>query len=68
MTGRKEEMMNKYTLTCNCYAPLVRDNVTVRAETLEEAWDKAKKKFGRKYKAKTIDINITAVHQIIITK
>jgi hypothetical protein len=55
--------MNEYTLTCNCYEPPVRDRITVQAETLDEAWNKAKKKFNRKYKAKLADINITGVER-----
>lgn len=55
--------MKEYILTCNCYEPMFREDVKVKAENLEEAWDKAKAKVGRKYKAKKIDINITAVRQ-----
>ena len=55
--------MKEYVLTCNCYEPMFREDVKVKAENLEEAWDKAKAKVGRKHKAKKSDINITAVKQ-----
>lgn len=52
--------MKEYTLTCNCYEPMFREDVKVKANDIEEAWNKAKTKAARKYKAKKIDINITA--------
>lgn len=55
--------MKKYTVTCNCYEPPMRANITVEAESLGMAWDKAKKKFARKYKAKLGNISITATHR-----
>ena len=51
----------KYTMTCNCYDPLFREEISVKANTPEEAWELAKKKAARKYKAKKDDIHITAV-------
>ena len=56
-------MMKKYILTSNCYEPMFREDIKVKANDLEEACDKAKAKAGRKYKAKKSDINITAVNQ-----
>lgn len=55
--------MKEFILTCSCYEPMFREDIKVKAENLEEAWDKAKAKAGRKYKAKKRDINITAVKQ-----
>ena len=55
--------MEKYTLTCNCYEPPTRENITVTADSIDEAWNKAKKKFARKIKAKIEDVNITACHR-----
>ncbi len=55
--------MKEFILTCNCYNPMFREDIKIKANDLEEAWDKAKTKAARKYKAKKIDINITAVKQ-----
>lgn len=55
--------MKEFILTCNCYEPMFREDIKVKANDLNEAWDKAKAKAGRKYKAKKSDINITAVKQ-----
>lgn len=55
--------MREFILTCNCYEPMFREDIKVKADNLDEAWDKAKAKAGRKYKAKKNDINITAVKQ-----
>ena len=53
--------MKEFVLTCNCYEPMFREDVKVQANSLDEAWDKAKTKASRKYKAKKNNINITAV-------
>mgnify|MGYP006391786445 FL=1 len=42
---------------------MFREDIKVEANGLDEAWDKAKTKASRKYKAKKNDINITAVRQ-----
>lgn len=55
--------MKEFTLTCNCYEPMFREDIKVKANDLDEAWNKAKTKASRKYKAKKSDINITAVRQ-----
>lgn len=55
--------MKEFILTCNCYEPIFREDIKVEANGLDEAWDKAKTKASRKYKAKKNDINITAVRQ-----
>lgn len=52
--------MNKYYMTCNCYEPLFREEMMVKAVNMDEAWDKAKKKAAKKYKANVADIEITA--------
>lgn len=54
--------MIKATFTCNCYEPEFREDITVTAETFDEAWDLAKKKMARKHKAKLFNIRITASH------
>jgi hypothetical protein len=56
-------MNNTYIMTCNCYEPPIRENVSVKADTLDEAWDKAKQKFARKYKVKQSDVGITATQR-----
>lgn len=55
--------MKEFILTCNCYEPMFREDIKVKANDLDEAWDKAKTKASRKYKANKNDINITAVRQ-----
>ncbi len=50
--------------TCNCYDPPFREEVSVKAKTFDEAWDKAKAKAARKHKAKKDDISITASYWI----
>ena len=57
--------MDKFTLTCNCYEPPVRADITVQAANLGEAWELAIKKFCRKYKAKKSDVSITATHHFV---
>ena len=54
--------MIKAEFTCNCYDPMFRELVSVKAKDLDEAWDKAKAKVARKYKAKKQDIYITSTH------
>ena len=54
--------MIKAELTCSCYEPPFIETVSIKAEDLDEAWDKAKKKSARKHKAKVADICITACH------
>ena len=54
----------KITLTCNdSIKAMAREDVTVSAKTLDEAWDKAKAKFARKHKTRKDYVNITAVHR-----
>lgn len=53
--------MKEFILTCNCYEPMFREDIKVKANGFDKAWDKAKTKASRKYKAKKNDINITAV-------
>lgn len=55
--------MKEFILTCNCYEPMCREDIKVKANDLDEAWGKAKAKASRKYKANKSDINITAVRQ-----
>lgn len=55
--------MYQYFMTCNCYDPLFREEIEVKAETIDDAWYKAKKKAARKYKAKVDDISITSTRR-----
>lgn len=51
----------KYQLTCNdVVRAMERETVTVNAECLEDAFEKAKAKFARKYKTKKSFVDITA--------
>jgi hypothetical protein len=43
---------------------MAREVITVSAETLDEAWEKAKTKFARKYHTKKAYVNITGVERI----
>ena len=52
--------MVKAEFTCSCYEPPFYEKVSVKAETLDEAWDKAKKKAAGKHKAKVKDVAITS--------
>ena len=55
----------KVKLTCNdCIQAMKREVSTVSAETHDEAWDKAKTKFARKYHTKKAYVNITGVERI----
>ena len=52
----------KFILTCNdSIQAMVRENMTVTADTIDEAWEKAKTRFCRKYKTKKAYVSITAV-------
>lgn len=52
--------MVKAKFTCNCYEPMFREDVTVTADTFDDAWNKAKERVAKKYKAKVEDVAITA--------
>lgn len=53
-----------YVLTCNdVIKAMEREDIKVTAETLDEAWDKAKTRFARKYKTKKEYVDITAVRR-----
>ena len=55
----------KVKLTCSdCIQAMEREVITVTAETLDEAWEKAKSKFARKYRTKKSYVNITGVERI----
>ncbi len=52
----------KYILTCNdAILAMERADITVTAETIDEAFDKAKARFARKFKTSKAFVNITAV-------
>ena len=57
--------MKEFIMTCNCYEPMFREDIKVKANDLDEAWDKAKVKASRKYKAKKNDVSIAAVKPVI---
>lgn len=53
-----------YILTCNdVIQSFERADIKVTAETLEEAFDLAARKFARKYKTKKEYVDITAIHR-----
>jgi len=55
----------KVKLTCSdCIQAMEREVITVTAETLDEAWEKAKFKFARKYHTKKAYVDITAIERI----
>ena len=55
----------KVKLTCSdCIQAMEREVITVTAETLDEAWEKAKIKFARKYRTKKAFVNITGIERI----
>ena len=55
----------KYTLTCSdVIKAMAREDITVTANTLDEAWDKAKANFARKHKTKKDYVDITAVKRL----
>lgn len=43
--------MNEYLLTCNCYELMFREKFKVKANDLDEAWEKAKAKAYRRLKS-----------------
>lgn len=52
----------KYVLTCNdAYNAMVREDITVEAEDLDEAFEKARKRFCRRHRTKAEYVDITAV-------
>lgn len=52
----------KYILTCcDVVKAMKREDVIVTAHTLDEAWEKAKTRFARKYKTSKNNVDITAV-------
>lgn len=59
----QDKKLQKFFMTCNCYEPPFREEVVVKADNVDEAWDKAKKKVARKYKVKADDISITSVRR-----
>ena len=57
-------MNAEYTLVCNdVIQSMARDRITVSAESLGEAFEKAKAKFARKHKTKKSYVNITGIER-----
>lgn len=55
----------KYRLTCSdIIKAMARETITVTANTLDDAWEKAKTRFARKYGTKKDYISITAVERL----
>lgn len=55
----------KFKLTCNdAYQTMVREDVVVDANNLDEAFEKAKSKFCRKHKTKRAWVDITGVQKL----
>lgn len=44
-----------------------REILTVTAKDIDEAWDKAKTRFARKYHTKKAYVNITGIERIVQT-
>lgn len=55
----------KYILTCNdSIQSMAREKMTVTADTLDEAWEKAKQRFVRKFHTRKMYVTITVVERI----
>lgn len=55
----------KYILTCNdSIQSMAREKMTVTADTLDEAWEKAKRRFARKFHTRKMYVAITGVERI----
>lgn len=55
----------KYILTCNdSIQAMAREKMTVTADTLDEAWEKAKQRFARKFYTRKMYVAITGVERI----
>ena len=55
----------KYILTCNdSIQAMTREKMTVTADTLDEAWEKAKRRFVRKFHTRKMYVAITGVERI----
>ena len=52
--------MVRCEFTCSCYEPPFYEKITVKANSFDEGWDKAKKKAARKHGAKVRDVEITS--------
>lgn len=55
----------KYILTCSdSIRAMVREKMTVTADTLDEAWEKARRRFVRKFHTRKMYVAITGVEHI----
>ena len=55
----------KYILTCSdSIRAMAREKMTGRADTLDEAWEKAKRRFVRKFHTRKMYVAITGVEHI----
>lgn len=55
----------KYILTCNdSIQSMTREKMTVTADTFDEAWEKAKQRFVRKFHTRKMYVAITVVERI----
>lgn len=55
----------EYILTCNdTIQSMTREKITVTADTLDEAWEKAKQRFIRKFHTQKMYVAITGVERI----
>lgn len=55
----------KYILTCSdCIQAMALERMTVTADNLDEAWEKAKRRFVRKYHTRKMYVAITGVERI----
>lgn len=55
--------MYNYFMTCNCYEPMFREEFSVYAEDINEAWDKAKTEASHKYDVNVENIAITSTRR-----
>ena len=55
----------KYILTCSdSIQAMAREKMTVTADTLDEAWEKARRRFVRKFHTRKMYVAITGVERI----
>ena len=55
----------KYILTCSAsIQAMAREKMTVTADTLDEAWEKAKRRFVRQFHTRKMYVAITGLEHI----
>lgn len=57
--------MFTWVLTCNdAIQAMIREDLTVSGDDLDEAWEKAKRRFARKYHTRVEYVTITGCRRI----